>query len=282
MTKLAILPSQTEWSPAQVDALHSLGYQGVDNASLDIFLGHCQRTGLDPFVRQIYLTGRTDWRTGAIRYVVQTSIDGLRIIAQRSAEYEGQTRAMWCGPDGAWRDVWLEAHPPAAAYVGVWRSGFREPLVATARWEEYAPAGNAGFMWRKMPALMLAKVAEALALRKAFPLDLAGIYTDDEMDQGGPVTPPPQPPKLTTDELAQVLTEVYDRLAAAESDEDYRTIWRWAATEGVLGLHVLDDDMVETEQTVAQLIAQHREETAAAVKALMEMAASVEEVQTDE
>ena len=62
-------------------------------------------------------------------------------------------------------------------------SGQRVAFSASARWAEYAPQGSQGFMWQKMPFLMLGKVAEALALRKAFPLDLSGLYTQEEMAQ---------------------------------------------------------------------------------------------------
>ena len=174
MSTLKVSPDQNRWTEEQLAALASIGVDRAGNADLALLLDFCQRTGLDPFARQIYMIRRGS------RWTIQSSIDGLRIVAQRSNEYAGQSGPAWCGQDGAWRDVWLEKTPPSAAKVGVWRKGFTEPLWAVALWSEY---GSNGGVWKTMPALMLAKCAEALALRKAFPQDLSGIYTGDEMQQ---------------------------------------------------------------------------------------------------
>lgn len=174
MTQLAITNDQNYWSDAQLSALKQLGLSNASKGDLQVFFHQAQKTGLDPFARQIYMIERGG------RFGIQSSIDGLRIVAQRSGEYAGQVGPHWCGSDGAWKDVWLESTPPFAARVGVMRTGFMEPLWAIAKWDSYAQASP---IWKKMPDLMLAKCAEALALRKAFPNDLSGIYTDDEMSQ---------------------------------------------------------------------------------------------------
>lgn len=145
------------------------------NTELELFLHQARRTGLDPLTRQIYALDVKG------KFSVQVSIDGFRLIAERSGKYAGQLGPFWCGEDGVWSDVWLGKGNPAAARVGVLRSDFKEPLWAVARWASYA----GGYMWQKMPDLMLGKVAEALALRRAFPQELSGLYTGDEMQQAG-------------------------------------------------------------------------------------------------
>jgi phage recombination protein Bet len=172
---LAVSPTQGFWDEKQVAALKQLGLGNVSKGDLAVLLHYSQKTGLDPFARQIYMIERGG------KAQIQTSIDGFRIIAQRSGEYAGQTPTEWCGEDGVWKEVWLSKEFPSAARVGVYRKGFEEALYAIAKWDSYAVPSSP--MWKKMPDLMLGKCAEALALRKAFPQDLSGIYTNDEMNQ---------------------------------------------------------------------------------------------------
>lgn len=187
------------WDAQQKVIIKEQIARDCSDGELRLFAQVCARTGLDPFSRQIYAIKRSGKMT------IQTSIDGFRVVAERSGEYEGQTPKQWCGSDGKWVDVWLDSKPPAAARVGVFRRNFREPLYGVATWAEYHQDSSP--MWKKMGPHMLAKCAESLALRAAFPNDLSGLYTSDEMDGREDVAPRRRPHTVRSADDAIAIAE---------------------------------------------------------------------------
>ena len=170
----------TQWTPEQTALISSTIAPGCTADELKLFAYACQRTGLDPFSKQIYAIKRGG------KLTIQAGIDGLRSIAERSGQLDGSA-TFWIGDNegSQWSDVWLGSKPPAAAKTIIYRKGCGHPFVGVARFQDY----NAGQgLWSKMPSAMLAKCSEALALRKAFPADMSGVYTVDEMEQAEPVT----------------------------------------------------------------------------------------------
>jgi len=173
------MTSLTLWTPEQTQLISSTIAPGCSGDELRLFAYACQRTGLDPFSKQIYAIKRGGKMT------IQAGIDGLRSIAERTGQLDG-SETFWCGEDGQWQDVWLGSKPPAAAKTIIHRKGASHPFVGVARFTDY----NAGQgLWNKMPAVMIAKCSEALALRKAFPADLSGVYSTDEMQQAEDIEP---------------------------------------------------------------------------------------------
>jgi phage recombination protein Bet len=174
----------------QIDLIKRTICKSATNDELLMFMQYCKKTGLDPFSRQIWSIERKSYNSDTGKYeasrTIQVSIDGFRLVAERTGKYIGQTPVMWCGEDGVWVDAWVSKSYPVAAKVGVYRSDFKEPLYSVAKFDSYVSKtkdGKPTQMWAKMPDLMIAKCAEALALRKAFPMELSGLYTNDEMDQ---------------------------------------------------------------------------------------------------
>ena len=161
-----------EFTDDQVKLIKSQIARDCSDDELKLFLYQCKRTGLDPLTRQIYAIKR------AGRMTIQTSIDGFRVIAERSGSYAGQDEPIWVDDEKGF---------PVTCSVKVYKfnNGTRYCAgVGVAHFKEYYP--NPMNLQKSMPHTMIAKVAEALALRKAFPQDLSGLYTGDEMNQAEP------------------------------------------------------------------------------------------------
>lgn len=160
--------AQREFSQEMKNTLKNQLCRGISDEDFNIFIHACMRTGLDPFMRQIYAVPRSG------RMTIQTGIDGYRLIADRTGKY-----APGREPTFTYKDGKIES---ATSYVRkMTQDGTWHEVSATAFFSEYCP-GETSF-WKKMPHSQLSKCAEALAIRKAFPADCSGIYTDDEMAQ---------------------------------------------------------------------------------------------------
>lgn len=165
---------ESSFTPEQLDLLKRTICKGATDDEFKLFLYIAKRAGLDPFTKQVHAVKRWNNKLGKEEMAVQVGIDGFRLIANRTGTYAGSDDP-----------VFDDEKQPKRATVTVYKmlGGQRCPFTATARWDEYFPGEKQGFMWKKMPCVMLGKVAESLALRKAFPAELSGFYTDEEMEQ---------------------------------------------------------------------------------------------------
>ena len=176
-------------------------------AEFNLFMYDCQSRGLNPLRNEIF------WIKRGTKATHQISIDGQRLIAQRTGEYEGQTDVEY-GQDIEFQGITA----PEYAKIGVYRKRFTSPLYARAYFKEYAQIynGKLSNMWSKFPKLMILKCAESQALRKAFPDSLSGIYTDDEMAQAS------KPTEVIDAETGEVKEPVAPVLATNEQIERLR------------------------------------------------------------
>lgn len=173
MSDLVLKDQSLIFDDDQVSIIKNQIFPNATDSELKEFVFRCQASNLDPFKGQITASIYKD-ENGNRKVVCITTIDGFRSIAERSGCYAGSDDA-----------VFDTEKNPTKATVTVYKmvQGQRVPFTATARWKEYYPGEKKGFMWRKMPCVMLAKCAEALAMRKAFPNETGRIYASEEMEQ---------------------------------------------------------------------------------------------------
>ena len=238
MTTTALTPydpariaKATGYDAEKIDLIKDTIARGASDDELMLFLHLAQRSGLDPFSRQIYLIERRanvngEWKTTR---QPQTGIDGLRLIADRTERYAPGRQPSYTY-DAAGGLV------TATAYVKKWVRGEWHEIAATAHYDEYVGKtgkGDITRMWAEKPHIMLAKCAEALALRRAFPAEMSGLYTADEIRAEGDL--PPATVDVRTGEIVdapptkrspsrQALLERIDKLSLAADALDLEVI----------------------------------------------------------
>lgn len=169
----------TNYSRDDMDLLRETICKGCTPQDFKLFMMVCQRTKLDPFAKQIYAVPRWDSKLNRNSMTIQTSIDGFRLVAERTGRYAPGRATEYQFEQG--KLVSATSFTKKQTADGTWHE-----VSYTAFFEEYCQKtkdGRPTKFWNDMPRVMLAKVAEAACLRKCFPMELSQIYTREEMEQ---------------------------------------------------------------------------------------------------
>ncbi|MFH2050097.1 MAG: phage recombination protein Bet [bacterium] len=215
MNEQALVPYKAE----QIDLIKQTVAKGVTDLELKLFLYQAQRTGLDPLSKQIHAIKRWSYKSNKEEMAIQTGIDGYRLIADRTGQYAGSDDPLFD-----------DETAPKKATVTVWKlvKDIKCSFSASARWSEYYPGEKQGFMWKTKPCIMLGKCAEALALRKAFPQELSGVYTHEEMAQAGEsidIKEEPKEKENVQEEIGYIQSESEDKSAQPEKYESHKPVY---------------------------------------------------------
>lgn len=229
------------WTEEQVEILRDQMCADASDAELGFFAQVASHQGLDPFAGEIIAQMRWNKKIGRKVIVIQPTVAGLRTIGERTGLYGGQSAPEWCGPDGAWKDVWLEAGPPAAARVRVYRKDWPEPATGIATYASYVQldaGGQPQAQWAAGPDYMLWKCAEAAALKRAFrrQLEDVGVNTRD-------YTPPER-------------VSMEARLAGLDDDDRHALVGEITDGRTTSTRDATDDEILELRAEIARLRAQ--------------------------
>lgn len=214
---------ERKFSEEEIDLIRRTVARNCTDDELAVFLHSCARCGLDPLLKQIHAIHRSDRDRGQ-QMTIQVGIDGLRIIAERTGRYAPGRPTEYQFGDGG--PIAATAFVRKQTHDGTWHD-----VGATAYYSEYCGRKNNGEpnrMWQQFPAVMLAKCAEAAALRRAFPVEASGLYTFEEMDQAenGGAAPSPAAPMsamAVTNHAPSPATEHHrDQPVATEGSEVVR------------------------------------------------------------
>lgn len=175
---------------------------GITDEELELFAYVCRQCKLDPFLKQIYAIRRKEkQKDGSYKekMTIQTAIDGLRLIADRTGKYIPGRESTY-EYDGQGKLYKATSYIKKQAADGSWHE-----VSASALYHEFKPNYSNNF-WDKFSHIMLAKAAEAQALRKAFPAEMCGLLSDEEMYQADakPIYTEPAPALASAPNFSQI------------------------------------------------------------------------------
>lgn len=199
-----IAPAPAAYAERQIALIRRTVAKDCNNDEFDMFIWTAKHLGLDPLRKQVYCFVYNKDKPDKRKMTIVTGIDGFRTIADRTGGYrpdeDEPTYEIDQGQKSPINPIGLVK---ATVRVYKFSHGDWHKVTASVYWDEYAPvkeewaynnetgrrepsgkktldtSGN----WGKMPRLMLAKVAEALALRKAWPDSFANVYAQEEVDR---------------------------------------------------------------------------------------------------
>lgn len=183
----------------------------------NLFIEAARHYGLSPFKRQIIPIVFSKGDEARRRLAIIVTQDGQRIIANRTGTYRPASEPIHFVTDDRLKD---EAINPAGLLLArtqlmLFSHGGWHPVIGEARWSEFAPIRMAaddyewvetdevwadtgrkkkrkkpigelkprleeGSPWQRMPFLMLGKCSEVQALRRGWPDEFGGLYTEEE------------------------------------------------------------------------------------------------------
>jgi len=226
--------------------LKDVFFKGASDEEFQLFAHACESSGLNPFMRQIYPVKRWDANLKREAMTIQTGIDGYRLIAERTGCYSpGKDPSYAYNKEGDL--ISSTAYVKKMTKDSTWHE-----IAATAFYEEYCQKTKDGIptsMWKKMPHNQLAKCAEALALRKAFPAELSGIYTKEEMEQSEVVEAKITPvlPEIISQEQAFELEDIISACSA----EYKKSLFEFLMKQKVARIQDLPSSLFDRVKTAA-------------------------------
>lgn len=146
---------------------------GATNEEFAMFSEFCKSTGLNPFKKEIWFV-----KAGG-RVQMMTGINGFLAIANSHPEFDGMEVDVEVDNQGN----------PLKAVCKVFRKDRSRPSTGIALMKEFRKETP---IWKTMPSVMLTKVAKSIALREAFPQELNGLYTQEEMPPDYALDPRPK------------------------------------------------------------------------------------------
>lgn len=194
----------------------------LNTPEFNLYVEYCARIGLDPIRKQVipivFNAGDAERR----QMTIVVTIDGLRTIAERVQNYRPDEDEPRYTYKEELKDPHTNPLGIERCVVVVWKQdnkGVWNKVNGTAYWDEFVPlkddaeggytwedtgetwpdsgkpkkkkiprgdvvtAIDSKTLWPKMPRIMIAKCAEAQALRKGWPDQFSGVHVDAEFDR---------------------------------------------------------------------------------------------------